>query len=61
VRKLTVAMHIHFNDLEAENTTDAAEAVKSAVCEMQAECHSQIADALESVGARDVKIDMVVY
>ena len=61
MRKLTVALHIHFNDLHAENTDDAAAAVKSALCEMEAECHGKLGDALESIGARDVKIDMVVY
>jgi hypothetical protein len=54
-------MHISFNDLDAENTDDARDAVKLAMVEMQADCHNQIAEALESVGARAVKIDMVVY
>ena len=61
MRKLTVSMHISFNDLDAENTDDARDAVKQAMVEMQADCHNQIAEALESVGARAVKIDMVVY
>lgn len=61
VRKLTVHLHLTFEDMAAESTADAADAVKQALHEMHEHCQSQLADALESIGARDVKLETIVY
>jgi hypothetical protein len=61
MRKLTVHLHIWFNDLAAESTDAASEAVKQALVEMHGHCKDELTLALESVGAKDVRLETVVF
>lgn len=61
MRKLTVHLHLWFDDMKAENTGDAREAVESAVVSMRDHCQAELANALESVGATDLKMETVVF
>lgn len=61
MRKLSVHLRIHFDDIIAEDSDAASDAVKQALMEMHDQCESKLSDALESIGARDVRIEMVVY
>lgn len=61
MRKLTVHLDIRFEDMMAESTDDAMDAVRQVMCEMRTHCDEQLTEALVAVGARDVKIGMVVY
>lgn len=61
MRKLTVAVHLHFNDLEAQDTDAAADVVKSVLVTMHEVCRAEFAAALESIGATDVEMKTVVY
>lgn len=61
MRKLSVHLRIHFDDMMAEDSDAAFDAVKQALMEMHDQCESKLADALEAIGARDVRIEMVVY
>lgn len=61
MRKLTVHVHLTFNDMAAEDTDAAAEAVKSALVTMHQSCQSEFAAALESIGATDVEMKTVVF
>ena len=61
MRKLTVHLNIWFDDMAAETTDDARDAVKQALVAMHAECQSQIAEALHEIGAKDVHMSTVVF
>jgi len=61
MRKLTVHLSIWFDDMAAESTDDASEAVKQALVSMDSHCHGELEAALESIGAKDVKIQTVVF
>ena len=61
MRKLTVHLNIWFDDLAAENTDDAREAVKLALVSMHDHCNSELTSALESIGAKDVRMDTVIF
>jgi hypothetical protein len=61
VRKLTVSLNIRFDDMAAESTDDASDAVKAALVSMHDHCTSELTTALEAIGAKDVRLDMVVY
>jgi len=61
VRKLTVHLNIWFDDLAAENTDDARDAVKLALVGMEDHCQNELAIALESIGAKEVRLQTVVF
>ena len=61
MRKLTVHLSIWFDDMAAESTDDAVEAVKQSLASMHDHCRLELSDALEAIGAKDVKIQTVVF
>lgn len=61
MRKLTVHLHIWFDDMAAESTEAAGEAIEQALFEMRAHCTEEITLALESIGAKDVRLETVVF
>jgi hypothetical protein len=61
VRKLTVHLNIWFDDLAAESTDDARDAVKLALVSMHEHCQGELSTALESIGAKDVRLETVVF
>lgn len=61
MRQLTVHVHLRFNDLRAESTDDARDAVKQALVSMEAECHREMEAALEAICATDVTLETVVF
>jgi hypothetical protein len=61
MRKLTVHLSIWFDDIAAESTDDAADAVKQALIGMHDHCTSEFTDALVSIGAKDVRLETVVF
>lgn len=61
MRKVTVHLNVWFNDMAAASVDDAMDAIKQALVEMQDKYQSELADALEAIGASDVKISMVAW
>lgn len=61
MRKLTVHLNIWFDDLAAESTDDARDAVKAALIGMHDHCNTELTTALESIGAKDIRMDTVVF
>jgi hypothetical protein len=61
VRKLTVHLNIWFDDIAAESTDDARDAVKLALISMHDHCHGELSTALESIGAKEVRLQTVVF
>lgn len=61
MRKLTVHLNVWFDDMAAESTDDARDAVKQALVGMHEHCRSELADALEAVGAKDVRLETLVF
>ena len=61
MRKLTVHLNIWFDDLAAESTDDARDAVKQALVGMQDHCQSELSIALEAIGAKEVRLQTVVF
>lgn len=61
MRKLTVHLSIWFDDMMAESTDDAADAVKESLSRMHDHCQSELSDALELIGAKDVRLETVVF
>ena len=61
MRKVTVHLNVWFDDLHAESTDDAADAIKQALCQMHDHCTGELADALATIGARDVRLETVVF
>lgn len=61
MRKLTVHLHLWFDDMRAENTDAAREAVESAVVSLKDTCQDELTSALESIGADKVKMEVIVY
>lgn len=61
MRKLTVHLHLTFEDIAAECGDDASDAVKQALHEMHDHCQAQLADALAAIGAKDVRLETIVF
>ena len=61
MRKLTVHLNIWFDDLAAESTDDARDAVKQALVSMHDHCNAELAAALNDIGAQDVRLETVVF
>ena len=61
MRKLTVHLNIWFDDIGAENTDDARDAVKLALVSMHDHCRGELATALHDIGAKDVRLETVVF
>jgi hypothetical protein len=61
MRKCTVHVNVWFDDMMAENTEDAHEAIKQALVSMHEHCVGELSAALESIGARDVHLETVVF
>ncbi|OZB37539.1 MAG: hypothetical protein B7X50_12395 [Alishewanella sp. 34-51-39] len=61
MRKLTVHLNIWFDDVAAESTDDARDAVRQALVQMHEHCTDEVTLALESIGAKDVRLDTVVF
>lgn len=61
MRKITVHINVLFDDMAAESTDDALDAVKAALASMEDHCHYELIDALELIGANNVKISTVVF
>lgn len=61
MRKITVHLHIWFDDMMAESTDDARDAVKQALVTLHDHCRDEMTCALEAIGARDVRLETVVY
>lgn len=61
MRKLTVHLHIWFDDMDAESTEAASEAVKQALFDLRGHCNEELTLALESIGAKDVWMETVVF
>lgn len=61
MRKLTVHLSIWFDDMAAESTDDARDAVNLALAEMHDACAGELTDALEAIGAKDVRVSTVVF
>jgi len=61
MRKLTVHVNLWFDDLAAESTDDARDAVKQAIFAMHDHCRGEFVDALEAIGAKDVRMETVVF
>jgi hypothetical protein len=61
MRKLTVHLNVWFDDLAAESTDDARDAVKLALVGMHDHCHSELTTALHDIGAKDVRMETVVF
>lgn len=61
MRTLTVHLNIWFDDIAAESTDAANDAVKQALAQMYDHCRGELEAALESIGAKDVRIAPVVF
>lgn len=61
MRKCTVHVSVWFDDLKAENTDDAREAIKQALVGMHDHCTTELSAALEAIGASDVHMTTVVF
>ena len=61
MRKITVHLNVWFNDMAAESTDDAMDAIRQALVAMQDKYQAELADALQAVGASDVKVSMVAW
>ena len=61
MRKLTVHLNIWFDDMAAESADDARDAVKQALVAMHDECENEVAEALREIGAKDVRMETVVF
>ncbi len=61
MRKLTVHLNIWFDDMAAESTDDARDAVKQALAGMHEHCTGELTDALAAIGAKDVRLETVVF
>jgi len=61
VRKCTVHVNVWFDDMMAENIDDARDAIKQVVFDMHEHCVSELSAALESIGAKDVRVQTVVF
>lgn len=61
MRSLTARLQLQFEDLGAEDHDAAREAVQQVVVAMQEHCRAELAAALETVGARMVKMDILVF
>ena len=61
MRKLTVHVNVWFDDLAAESTDDARDAVKLALVGMHDHCQNELTTALESIGAKDIRMQTVVF
>lgn len=60
-RKVTVSAAIRFTDMAMESTDAALEVVKSVVAELEHKCGSEIKQALEDAGAKDVTVQLTAY
>jgi hypothetical protein len=49
------------DDLAAENTDDARDAVKLALVSMHDHCRDELSIALNDIGAKDVRLETVVF
>jgi len=56
-----VHVNVWFDDMMAENIDDARDVIKQAVFDMHEYCFSELSAALESIGAKDVRVQMVVF
>lgn len=61
MRRVTVHLHLWFEDIAAESGDDAAACVKQALHEMHDHCQAHLAEALAEIGATDVKLETIVY
>lgn len=61
MRRITVHLHLWFEDVAAESGDEASAAVKQALHEMHDHCQAELADALAAIGARDVKLETIVF
>ncbi len=61
MRKLTAHVIVWFDDMAAESSDDARDAVKQALVGMHPHCQAEITDALEAIGAKDVRLETVVF
>lgn len=61
MRKLTVHVNVWFDDMAAESSDDARDAVKQALVGMHDHCRGELAEALEAIGAKDVRVETLVF
>lgn len=61
MRRVTVHLHLWFEDIAVESGDDARDAVKQELHKMHDHCQEQLADALAAIGATDVKLETVVF
>ena len=59
--KRTAHLSIHFHDMDVVDTDEAIETIKSVLIELEGQMHEKVARALEDIGAREVKLSIVVY
>ena len=59
--KRTAHLSIHFQDMEVVDTDEAIDAIKSVLVEFESKMHDEVTRALEGIGAREVKLSIVVY
>ena len=60
-RKITVGISIRIDDMMMEGTDAALEIVRGVMASLWDQCQSEIKQALEDAGAKDVSISMVAY
>lgn len=61
MRKLTVHLHIWFQDVAAASTDDASDAIKQALFELRDRHQEEFEAALEAIGASSVSVETVVF
>lgn len=60
-QKRTAHLHIWYSDMDVINTDDAIETIRSVLIDMKHKCESELANALEDIGAKNVEMQITVY
>lgn len=61
MRHITVRLVIRFDDMLAEGTDDALDAIRQTIVQMHDHCEGEFQQALEQIGARDIHLESAAY
>lgn len=60
-QKVTVHLSVWFQDMDIVSPEEALDTVKLVLQELRHKCEDELSVALEDIGARAVKIEMVAF
>lgn len=60
-RKVSISINVMFDDIGVIENDEAAETVKTVLYDMHYGMEKEIASALESIGAKNVKLNFSAY